>query len=154
MNVAPGSRRAVSTARSSHAETTNKISNCATPMRKRSLLTGCAKTRSAPLQRFRPRSRNHRLMGGARSGMRMPSNERLHRGAVGGQSYKSLRQRFETLVRRRSLRLVSQCLLYRRRKLGRQRGFDADERHAGFAMLEPDLDAIRGVRIDHHVKTL
>src|SRR5207237_5277710 len=33
-------------------------------------------------------------------------------------------------------------------KLCRQRRLDADQRHVGMASLEPDLDAVGGVRID------
>src|SRR5205823_13868781 len=55
---------------------------------------------------------------------------------------------FQPGVRGGALRLASQRLTDRRRKLCRQRGLDADQRHAGIASLEPDLDAVGGVRVD------
>ena len=47
-----------------------------------------------------------------------------------------------------TLGLAAQCLVDRRCKLCRQRRLDADQRHAGIAPLEPDLDAVGGVRVD------
>src|SRR6266700_1110369 len=47
-----------------------------------------------------------------------------------------------------TLGLAAQRLADRRRKLCRQRRLDADQRHAGIALLEPELDAVGGVRVD------
>src|SRR5687767_14811390 len=61
----------------------------------------------------------------------------------------ALRQALEALELRRALGLLAERLAQRVAELRRQRGLQADERHAGLAILEADFNPVRGVGVDH-----
>src|SRR6266853_386073 len=63
--------------------------------------------------------------------------------------FHSLREFLQILEARRPRGIAPQRLADGLRELRRLRRFHADERDALLAVLEPDLDAIGGVRVDH-----
>src|SRR3954465_9199933 len=67
---------------------------------------------------------------------------------VGRNNLAALRQLLQAGEFRRTLRLAPEGLADRLRKFDRQRGLQADQRHAGLAVLEADLHAVGGMRID------
>src|SRR5512141_1105683 len=98
---------------------------------------------------LRPRSRsNIGIVKRPAISDRSSSDVRLHRGNVRGKHAVALRSVLDPRVSGRSRGLPAKRLAYCRGELGRQRGLDADQRNTLFALLEPDLDAVGGVRVD------
>ena len=103
---------------------------------------------AAPAARFAASARaNARI----RLRQRPPRARRCTRAAtsaIARDQRPMLRPRLEALERRRPRRLAAERLADRRGELRRQRGLDADERDRGVAVLEPDLEPVRRVRVD------
>src|SRR5512139_391666 len=76
-------------------------------------------------------------------------DELLDRIDVGVHEVLLLRLRFQIRQFGRAHRIDAERLADRVLELGGLRGFHADQRHAGLAVLEPDLEAVGGVRVDH-----
>ena len=68
---------------------------------------------------------------------------------VGLHDFDAPRELLQVLEARRPGGIAAQRLAYRLGELRRLRSFHADQRYARLPVLEPDLDAIGGVRVDH-----
>src|SRR6185295_147387 len=72
----------------------------------------------------------------------------LERSGIRLYDFEALRQFLQLRQTRGTRRLAAERLADGIRELGRQRGLQADERHAGIAMRQPHFHAIGGVRVD------
>src|SRR5688572_8259272 len=79
----------------------------------------------------------------------MRSNIALDGRGIGLDQREALRQALEVLELGRPLGLAAERPTQRVAELHRQGGLQADERHAGLAVLEADLQPVRGMGVDH-----
>src|SRR5688572_23062097 len=78
----------------------------------------------------------------------MRSNIALDGLGIGLDQREALRQGLEALELRGALWLAAERRADGVAELHRQRGLQADERHAGLAVLEADLQPVRGMGVD------
>src|SRR3972149_3119216 len=83
-----------------------------------------------------------------RSGAAVAFDEVLDRDGIRVEHREALRQTFEVFESRRTLGVAAERLPDRFRKLDRQRGLQAYQRHAFLAVFEPDFEAVGGMGID------